>query len=124
MDRSSRQKTKKPALALSHVLDQLDFIYTYKFHPKAAEYIPFMPTWNIPGTEHMLGQKAGPGKLKKTEITTSIHFNHDSLRLEINYKGKSCKKNTTMWRLDNCITLALFTFSRRPPRVMRLRAHR
>ena len=105
MDRSSGQKTKKPALALSHVLDQLDFIYTYKFHPKAAEYIPVKRTWNIPGTEHTLGQKPGPEKLKKTEITTSILFNHDSLRLEINYRGKVAK-NTTMRRLDNCATLA------------------
>ena len=72
--------------------------------------------------EHMLGQKSGLGKPKKTEITRSTLFNHESLRPETNYKGKSrknhkhaevkqlcnfsiysCQQKTSMYDISPCI---------------------
>ena len=50
----------------------------------------------------MLGRKASLGKLKKTEIISSIFSNHNAMRLEINYKKKTVK-NTNTWRLNNML---------------------
>ena len=50
----------------------------------------------------MLGRKASLGKLKKTEIISSIFSNHNAIRLEINYKKKTVK-NTNTWRLNNML---------------------
>ena len=41
----------------------------------------------------MLGYKTSLGKFKKTEIISSIFSNHNTVRLEINYKEKNCKKH-------------------------------
>ena len=49
-----------------------------------------------PGFDHMLGHKASLGKFKKTEIISSIFSNHSAMRLEINYRGKNCKKHKHM----------------------------
>ena len=43
-------------------------------------------------TVHILGYKTNLGKFKKTEIISSIFSNHNTMRLEINYKEKKCKK--------------------------------
>ena len=40
----------------------------------------------------MLGHKANLSKFKKIEIISSIFSNHNTRRLEINYKKKNCKK--------------------------------
>ena len=47
----------------------------------------------------MLGHNANLSKLKKTEIIPSIFSNHNTMRLEINYKKKN-GKNTNTWRLN------------------------
>lgn len=44
----------------------------------------------------MLGQKIGLDKFKKTEIISSIFYNHKSMRLEINYREKTIKPQA--WR--------------------------
>ena len=41
----------------------------------------------------MLGHNANLSKLKKTEIIPSIFSNHNTMRLEINYKKKNGKKH-------------------------------
>lgn len=50
-------------------------------------------TWNILQIGHMLGYKTGLSKFKKIEITSSIFLDHNTLRLEINYKQKKTTKN-------------------------------
>ena len=45
---------------------------------------------------HMLGYKTGLSKFKKIEITSSIFSDHNTLRLEINYKEKTTKKHKHM----------------------------
>ena len=49
---------------------------------------------------HILGHKSNLSKFKKIEIISSIFSNHNTLRLDINYKKKSVR-NTNTWRLNN-----------------------
>ena len=50
----------------------------------------------------MIGYKTSLNKFKKTEITSSIFFDHDVMKLEINYKKKT-EKHTNTWRLNNML---------------------
>ena len=60
------------------------------FHLKAAEYTFFSCTQNISQVEQMLGYKASLRTFKKTEIISSILFNHDT-----GYKEKTAKTTNT-----------------------------
>ena len=42
--------------------------------------------------DHFFGHKSKLSKLKKIEIVSSIFFDHNDMRLDINYKKKNCKK--------------------------------
>ena len=46
--------------------------------------------------DHILGYKSNFSKLKKTETVSSIFSDHNTLRLDINYKKKNCKKHKHM----------------------------
>ena len=50
--------------------------------------------------DHILAHKSNFDKFKKIEITSSIFTNHNTMRLDINYKAKSIR-NTNTWRLNN-----------------------
>ena len=50
----------------------------------------------------MLGHKTSLGKCKKTEIISSTFYNHNAMRLEMNYREKNVK-NTNAWRLSNTL---------------------
>ena len=98
MDRSSKQKINKETQALNDTIDQVDLIDTYKtFHRKVAEY-PFF--WSAHGTfsriDHILGHKSSLGKFKKIEFLSSIFSDHNTMRLEINYRKKICIKHKYM----------------------------
>lgn len=63
-------------------------------HPKAAEYAFFSGAHGtFSRTDHVLGHKASLGQFKKTETIPSF-FYHRAMRLEINYKKKTIKKQT------------------------------
>ena len=47
-----------------------------------------------------MGHKSSLGKFKKTEIISSIFSDHNAMRLEMNYRGKTVI-NTNTWRLNN-----------------------
>ena len=53
-------------------------------------------------TDHILGHKSSLGKFKKVEIFPSIFFDHNAVRLDVNYKKKTIK-NTNIWRLNNTL---------------------
>ena len=93
MDKSSTQKTNKETQALNDTLDERDLIDIDRtFHPKAAEYTFFSCAHGtFSRIDHMLGHKVSLGKLKKNEIISSTFSNHNTMRLEINYKKKKCK---------------------------------
>ena len=80
-------------------MDLIDIFRT--FHPNAEEYTFFS---NAHGTfsriDHILGHKSDLGKFKKTETISSIS-DHNTMRLDINYKKKKTVRNTNTWRLNN-----------------------
>ena len=104
MDRSSRQKINKETQALNDTIDQIDLIDIYRtLHPKTADYTFFSSAHGtFSRIDHILGHKPRLSKLKKTEIISSIFSNHNSMRLEINYREKNVK-NTNTWRLNNTL---------------------
>ena len=50
--------------------------------------------------DHILGHKSNLSKFKKIEVISRIFSDHNSMRLDINYKGKTVKKKN-IWRLSN-----------------------
>ena len=71
------------------------------FHPKAEEYTFFSSAHGtFSRIDHILGHKSNLSKFKKTEIISSIFFDHNAMRLDINYKKKSVR-NTNTWRSNN-----------------------
>ena len=79
-------------------MDLIDIFQT--FHPN-AEYRFFSSAYGIfSRIDHILGHKSNLSKFKKIEIVSSIFSDHNAVRLDINYKGKTVK-NTNTWRLNN-----------------------
>ena len=104
MDRSTRQKISKEKKDLNNTLNQTDFIDIYRtLHQKAEEYTFFSSSHGtFSRIDHILGHKASLGKFKKNEIISSTFSDHNTMRLDINYRKKSVK-NTNMWRLNNTL---------------------
>ena len=87
-DRSSRRKINKETQALNDTLFQIDNI-SRTFHPKAAENT-FLSSADrtFSRIDHILSHTSSLRKFKKTEIVWSIFSDHNSMRLEINYRKK------------------------------------
>ena len=102
MDRSTRQKINKETQALNDTTHQIDLIDIYRtFHPKTADFFSSAHrTFSRIG--HILRHKSSLSNFKKIEIISSIFPNHNTMRLEINYRGKNVKKTNT-WRLNNML---------------------
>ena len=98
MDRSYRQKIKKETQALNDTTDQIDLIDIYRtFHLKTADFIFFSTAHGTSSRiDHILGHKSSLGKFKKIKIISSIFSDHNTMRLEINYR----EKNRNTWRLN------------------------
>ena len=90
MVRSSKMKINKETRALNNTLNKMDLIYTYRtFHPKTTEYTFFSSAHGtFPRIDHILGHKSSLGKFKKTEIVSSIIYNCNAMKLDINYRKK------------------------------------
>ena len=80
----------------------MDFIDIFRtFHPNEEEYTFFSSAHGIfSRIDHNLGHKSNLSKFKKTEIILSIFSDHNSMRLDFNYKKKTVR-NTNTWRLNN-----------------------
>ena len=104
MDRSSRQKINKETQAFNATKDHIDLIDIYRtVHPKTADYTSFSRAHRtFFRTDHILGHKTSLSKFKKIEIVSSIFSDHNTMRLEINYREKN-RKNTNKWRLNNTL---------------------
>ena len=102
MDRSSKQKINKETQVLNDTLDEMDLTdISRTFHPNAEEYIFFSRAHGtFSRTDHILGHKSNLSEFKKIEIVSSIFSDHNTVRLDINYKKKTVK-NTNTWRLNN-----------------------
>ena len=90
MDRSSRQKINKEIQDLKDTLDEIDLIDDYRiFKPKTAEYtFSSSVCETFSRIDHILGHKSSLNKFKKTEITSSIFFDCNTVRLDINHSGE------------------------------------
>jgi len=104
MNRSTKQKINKETQTLNDTIDQLDLVDIYRtFHPKTINFIFFSSAHGtFSRIDHILGHKSSLGKLKKkkAEIIPSIFSDHNSVRLDLNYRRKTIK-NSNIWRLNN-----------------------
>ena len=98
-------KINKETQALNDTLRKMDLIDIYRtFHPKSTEYTFFSSAHEtFSRRDHIMGHKSSLGKFKKVELVSSnIFFNHNVMRLDINYRKKSVK-NTNTWKLNNTL---------------------
>ena len=82
MDRSSKQKINKETQVLSDTLGEIDVIDIFRtFHLNAEEYTFFSSAHGtFSRIDHILDNKSNLSKFKKTEIVSSIFFNHNAMR--------------------------------------------
>ena len=104
MDKSLKQKINKETQALNDTLDEMDLINSFRtLHPNAEEYTFFSSAHGtLYKIDHILGHKSNLSKFEKIEIVSSILSNHNTMRLQVNYKKKSVR-NTNTWRLNNML---------------------
>ena len=89
MDRSSKQKINKETQVLNDTLDETDHIDIFTtFHPNTGEYTFSSAHGQFSRIDHILGHKSNLSKFKKNEISSSIFSDHNTMRLDINYKKK------------------------------------
>ena len=82
-------------------MDLTDIFRT--FHPNAEEYTFFSSAHGtFSRIDHIFGHKSTLSKFKKIEIISCIFSNHNTMRLDINYKKKTVR-NPNTWRLNNTI---------------------
>ena len=93
MDRPSNMKINMETQALNDTLNKMDLIDIYRtFHPKTTEHSFFSTAHGtFSRIDLILGHKSSLGKFKKIEIVSSIFANHNTMRLDINYRKKICK---------------------------------
>ena len=92
-------KINKETQTLNDTLNKMDFIDIYTtFYPKTIEHTFFsIAQGTFSRIDHILGHKSSLGKFKKNEIISTIFYDHNTMRLDINYKKKSVK-NKNIWR--------------------------
>ena len=90
MDKSSKQKINKETQVLKDTLDEMDLIDIFRtFHPNAEEHTFFSSAHGIfSRIDHILCHKPNLRQFKKIEIVSNILPDHNTMRLNINYKKK------------------------------------
>ena len=100
MDRLSKQIINKETQVLNDTLDEMDLIdFVRTFHPKGEECNFFSSASSSSlflRIDHILGHKSSLSKFKKIEIISNIFSDHNTMRRNINYKKKNCKKHKHM----------------------------
>ena len=102
MDRLLKQKINKETQILNDTFDEMDLINIFRtLHQNAEEYTFFSSAYGtFSKIDDILGHKSNLSKFKKIETISSILSNHNTMRLEVNYK-KKCVRNTNTWRLNS-----------------------
>ena len=95
MDRSCGQKINMGTQALNHTLNQMAIIDIVRtLHPERAEYTFFSSSHGtFSKTDYILGYKSSISKFKKIEIIWSIFSDHNTMRLDFNYREEKTVKN-------------------------------
>ena len=89
MGRSSKQQINKETQVLNDTLDEMDLIDIFRaFHPNAEDDVFSSACGTFSRLDHILGHKSNLSKFKKIEFISSIFSNHNTMRLDINYKKK------------------------------------
>ena len=90
---------------LNDTLDEMDLIdISRTFHPNAVEYTFFSSAHGtFSRIDHILGHKSNLSKFMKIEIISSIFSDHNTMRLDINYKKKKTVRSTNTWKLNNTL---------------------
>ena len=101
MDRPTKQKINKETQVLNDTLDEMQLFDIFRtFHPNAEEYTFFSSArGTFSRIDHILDHKSNLSKFKKAEIISSFFSNHNTMRLDIDYKKKkkkTCKKHKHM----------------------------
>ena len=104
MDRSTKQKINKETQTLNDTMDQLDLIDIYRtFYPKTTNFTFSSTAYRtFSRIDHILGHKSSLDIFKITEIIPSIFSDHNTLRLDLNYRRKTIK-NANIGRLNNTL---------------------
>ena len=94
MDRSSKQRINKETQVLNDTSEDMDLIDIFRtFHPNAEEYSFFSSAHGtFSRIDHILSHKSNLNELKKIEMISSVFSNNNTMKLDINYKKKSCNK--------------------------------
>ena len=79
-------------------MDLIDIFRT--FHSNAEENTFSSAHGTLSRIDHIWHHKSNLSKFKKMEIMSSIFPDHNTMRLDINYKKKTVR-NTNTWRLNN-----------------------
>jgi len=95
---TSKQKINKETQVLNDTLDEIDLIDIFRtFHPNAEEYTFFSSSHGtFSRIGHILCHKSNLSKFKKIETISDIFLGHNTMRLDIHYKKKNCKKHKHM----------------------------
>ena len=100
MDRSSKLRLNKETQTLNETLGQMDLIDIFRtFHPNAEEYTFLSAHGTFSQIDHILGHKSSLSKFKKIGVISSIFSDHNTMRLDINYRVK----NTYSWKSNNTL---------------------
>ena len=74
----------------------MDLIDIFRTFHSNAEYTFFSSAHGtFSRINQILGHKSSFSKFKKTEIVSSIFSDHNTMRLDINYRKKTAKNTTT-----------------------------
>ena len=94
--KNHQNRTKKKTQPLNETIDQMDLIDVFKtYHPNAEEYT-FLSSAHGSSSriDHILGHKSSLSKFKKIEIVSSVFSDHNTMRLDINYREKKQLQKT------------------------------
>ena len=83
-------KINEETEAFNDTIDEIDLIDIYRtLHQKTADYSFFSSVYGtFARIDHILGHKSSLGKFKKIEIVSNIFSDHNTMRLDINYRKK------------------------------------
>ena len=74
---------------LNDTLDEMDLVDIFRIlHPNAEYTFLSSAHGTFSRIDHILGHKSNLSKFKKIEIVSNIFFDHNTIRLGINYRGK------------------------------------